>query len=507
MTASSNHKPLDPEPDSLLDALAEIEILKRRLERERLARTEAEELSERAMRVSVEDPLTKLANRTMVNDQLRLEIEIAKRRDSKVLVLYLDLDSFKTVNDTYGHETGDALLCHAATILKSAMRPEDIVGRLGGDEFVVITTGVPESKADWFIQRLHQTLKESPLEINGIKLPLRASIGAAAVDGEATADDALHRADTAMYHAKKSLFTNCRMFDEKLAKADQTRRHVLRNLPNAVKNNQLLVHYQPIVDIRTGYIDQVEALVRWQRGEELLPPEMFIPIAEESGYIGEIGHSILAQSLEDIARWRDNRSNDNRSTPSVAINISAKQLVDRGFARKLQKLLSTFDLDTSALNLEITETTLLGKDEATFNNLRDLSDAGHQLALDDFGTGHSSLTMLRSFPFHTVKIDRTFVDETAIDEKDRAIIEALNTVAHTLGAKTVAEGIENHAQLQSAFTSGCDFAQGYLFSKALPAKQIENLFDTHFDMPTNADELAEVENEQGFVLRPRSQQQ
>lgn len=484
-----------PPPESLEDALIEIDVLKRRVERERLARKEAEDLSEHAMRVAVEDPLTKLANRTMVNDQLKLEIEIAKRRQSKVLVLYLDLDSFKTVNDTYGHETGDAVLCHAANVLKKAMRPEDIVGRLGGDEFVVITAGVPEAKADWFIQRLHQTLKESPLEINGIKLPLRASIGAAAVDGDTTTDDALHRADTAMYHAKKSLFTHCRMFDEKLARADQRRRHILRNLPNAVAENQLILHYQPIINTHTGYIEQVEALVRWQCDGEILQPEMFIPVAEESGFINEIGRYILEKSLLDITQWRKKTSTDKKNQPSVAINISPKQLLDPSFAQTTLTLLKKYNLNADAISLEITETTLLGKDEMTFSTLSALSDAGHQLALDDFGTGHSSLTILRAFQFHTVKIDRSFIDESATNQENEAIIQAMNTVAHTLGAKTVAEGIEDQAQLRSACLSGFDFAQGFALSKALPAEQIETLFNTHFDMP--AEQLDSEESKTG----------
>ena len=493
-----------PLPKSLEDALIEISVLKRRVERERLARKEAEDLAEQAMRVAVEDPLTKLANRTMVNDQLKLEIEIAKRRQSKVLVLYLDLDSFKTINDTYGHETGDAVLCHTANVLRKAMRPEDIVGRLGGDEFVVITTGVTEAKADWFIQRLHQTLKESPLEINGLKLPLRASIGAAAVDGDTTTDDALHRADTAMYHAKKSLFTHCRMFDEKLARADQTRRHILRNLPKAVSEKQLIVHYQPIINIRTGFIEQVEALVRWQCDGELLQPEMFIPIAEESGFISEIGRYILEKSLLDIAQWRTKTKNHKQNQPSVAINISSKQLLDPSFSQTTLTLLKKYNLDAKAISLEITETTLLGKDEVTFSNLSVLSDAGHQLALDDFGTGHSSLTMLRAFPFHTVKIDRTFIDENAANIENQAIIQAMNTVAHTLGAKTVAEGIENQAQLRSACASGFDFVQGFALSKALPAEQIETLFETHFDMPTELLDSEEQKNNDNVIPWPSS---
>lgn len=493
-----------PPPESLEDALIEIGVLKRRVERERLARIEAEDLSEQAMRVAVEDPLTKLANRTMVNDQLKLEIEIAKRRQSKVLVLYLDLDSFKTINDTYGHETGDAVLCHTANVLKKAMRPEDIVGRLGGDEFVVITTGVPEAKADWFIQRLHKTLKESPLEINGIKLPLRASIGAAAVDGDTTTDDALHRADTAMYHAKKSLFTHCRMFDEKLARADKRRRHILRNLPNAVSEKQLILHYQPIVNFHTGHIEQVEALVRWQCDDELLQPEMFIPIAEESGFISEIGRYIMEQSLRDISRWRKNARTANQNPPSVAINVSSKQLLEPSFSKTIEKLLKQYNLNADAISLEITETTLLGKEETTLGNLSELSNSGHQLALDDFGTGHSSLTTLRSFPFNTVKIDRTFIDEDQTNKKNQAIVQAMNTVAHALGAKTVAEGIENQAQLSSAYAAGFDFVQGFVLSKALPATQVETLFDTHFDMPAELLDSEESKTAENVILWPNS---
>ena len=493
-----------PPPESLEDALIEISALKRRVERERLARIEAEELSEQAMRVAVEDPLTKLANRTMVNDQLKLEIEIAKRRQSKVLVLYLDLDSFKTINDTYGHETGDAVLCHAANVLKQAMRPEDIVGRLGGDEFVVITSGVPEAKADWFIQRLHQTLKESPLEIKGIKLPLRASIGAAAVDGDTTTDDALHRADTAMYHAKKSLFTHCRMFDEKLARVDQRRRHILRNLPNAVSENQLILHYQPIVNIHTGYIEQVEALVRWQCDGELLQPEMFIPVAEESGFISEIGRCIVEQSLRDISRWRKNAHAGKQKLPSVAVNISSKQLLEPNFSSTIEKLLMEYELNADALNLEITETTLFGKEEITLGNLSQLSSSGHQLALDDFGTGHSSLTTLRSFPFNSVKIDRTFIDENPSNNKNKAIIQAMNTVAHALDAKTVAEGIENQAQLRAAYTAGFDFVQGFALSKALPAAQVEVLFGTRFDMPADLLDAEEPKTGENVILWPNS---
>lgn len=501
--SASEHTHRSP-PESLQEALTEIEVLKRKLAREQNARAEAEQASEKAMRVAVEDPLTKLANRAMVNEHLRLEIEIAKRRKSKFLVLYLDLDQFKTINDTYGHETGDALLCHAAEALKQAMRPEDLVGRLGGDEFVVITSGVTEDRADWFIQRLHQTLMESPLEFEGLKLPLRASIGAAAIDGSSNADDALHRADTAMYHAKKSLFTNCRVFDHKLAAADRVRRQVLRRLPQAVENDELRVHYQPIVSLQSGYVDNVEALVRWQLDDELLPPEKFIPIAEESGYIAKIGQFILEQSLRDIAAWRKKAGPRQAFLPSVSVNISSKQLLEPGFSYYMHKLFEKHEMEPSVINLEITEVSLLGKDDITLNNLVELSRAGHQLALDDFGTGHSSLTMLRSHPFSLVKIDRSFLDETTTTEKDKKIIRALNDVAHTLGARTVAEGVETQEQLQTAVSCGCDFIQGFLVSQALPADQVEALFDTHFETSPDPRKLAASSSGSNVVQLPTS---
>jgi len=501
------HSPLGDRraPETLQQALLEIEILNRRVLRERLSRIEAEELAEQAMRVAVEDPLTKLANRNMVNDQLRLEIEIAKRRNSTLLVLYMDLDGFKAVNDTYGHETGDMLLCHMADVLKSTLRPEDIVGRLGGDEFVVISNGVPEKDTDRFIQRLQTTLKNSPLPTNGLILQLRVSIGGAVVDGNTSVDDALHFADTAMYHAKNHSTNGCCLYNEQLALDDEVRRHTMRALATAISNEELVIHYQPIVDVRTGYIEQLEALIRWQSNGQLLQPESFISFAEESGYINDIGRYVLERSLSDIAYWQKHLDTNYAEQLNVAINVSAKQLLDPRFASNIAQLMKIKGLSPRVLSLEVTEPTLVGRDNVTSTNLRELSKAGHKIALDDFGTGNSSLTVLRDVSFDTVKIDRTFVGGTASNESGLTIIRAINTVAHALGTRTAVEGIETRAQLRTAIELGCDYAQGYFLSRAMPAGQIETLFDTHFDMPSEARQSTQ-ENDNNVILWPVTKQ-
>lgn len=496
----------NPPPETLQQALKEIERLNRRVQRERLSRLEAEEMAEQAMRIAVEDPLTKLANRNMLSDQLQLEIEIARRRNSKLLVLYMDLDGFKTVNDTYGHEMGDNLLCHVADTLKHILRPDDVIARLGGDEFVVISTGVEENDAENFVRRLQKSLQLSPLQKNGLSLPLRASIGATVVDGNLSVDDALHQADTAMYQAKQHTLDGCFVFNEQLALDDEIRRHTLRALPSAVKNDELIIHYQPIVDVHTGYIDQIESLVRWQRNGSLLPPKSFISIAEESGLINDIGRFVLEQSLRDISYWHKHLQLPPHGLPKVAINISSKQLLNPHFARDIQQLMKSQGLTPSMLSLEITETTLLAREPATTSNLHQLAQAGHLLALDDFGTDGLSLTVLRDVTFNTVKIDRSFVDVSLDNKKDQAIVRAINTIASTLGARTVVEGIETQAQLHKAFDLGCDYVQGFLMSRALPAEQIEALFDTYFHMPTESLNANNTDHEDNVISWPISKQ-
>ena len=469
----------------LAAAEAEIVRLQRRLARERGSRAAAEEIAEAATKASIQDAVTGLPNRTLLESRLTVELQLAERKNGHVLVLFLNINSFRLVNETHGHDVGNELLVHIASVLERSLRPQDTVGRVGSDEFVLIASGVPPDESEELATRVMHAIANEPLIGDGFVLPVNASVGAACVTGAVSASEAIHQADVAMNSAKSRRLRRFQLYTNQLREQDQRRLSIIRSLPGAIVNREFLVHYQPIVDLNTGITSSLEALVRWHRDDVMIPPGSFVEIAEESGYIADIGLLVIEMVLQDVATWRQAGASDaGWPVPPVAVNVSAKQLLNPGFARSVAVLLKKHALDARALNIELTETALIENDDITNQNLADLQAAGHQLSLDDFGTGYSSLGRLRDISFGTVKVDKSFIDAVVTNYDDQVIVRTVNSMAHTLGATTIAEGVETAAQLEVVRALGCDKVQGFFFAKPQPAHEAQEILKHVFDIPT-----------------------
>jgi diguanylate cyclase (GGDEF)-like protein len=411
-------------------------------------------------------PLTEIANRF----HLRERLEEAVRRlgpDEYLAVHLVDLDYFKQVNDTLGHAAGDAVLKAVAKRMRSTLRDNDIVGRVGGDEFAIVQTeiGGPE-QAVILAERLVQTLN-APYRVLGANAGIGASIGIAIAPKHGRdADTLLRKADMALYRAKTCGRGNSYVYrteDEAVALERMELRSALRD---ALKNRQLGLHYQPIVDVKAGIVTGCEALMRWRHPRlGMVPPTTFIPIAEKSGLIVAMGEWALHQACQDAAGWTSNIK--------VAVNLSAVQF-DRGdLATSVQRALTQSGLDAGRLEIEITESALLKSEARTLDTLERLRALGVRLVLDDFGTGFASLNYLRTFSFDKIKIDQSFISEMADRRDCMAIVGAVTGLARTLGIGPVAEGIEGLDQLEGVEIAGCQEMQGFYFSHPVPSFEVE----------------------------------
>ena len=429
------------------------------------------ELESRALH----DPLTGLANRVLFSD--RLERALAQRAE-RVAVLFLDLDDFKTINDTFGHQAGDELLIAIAGALARSVRPEDTVARLGGDEFaILVERGASEGTARMLADRLHTALR-SPVRVAGRDRAIGASIGISLGDsGAATADTLMREADIAMYVAKGDGKGGSSVFDSR------THASVVRNiglredLEGAIRHRQFELHYQPIVDIGTGDLAGLEALVRWRhpvRG--LLAPADFIPVAESTGSIIPLGRWILEEACRQAVAWSDPGSPlaDGRY---MSVNLSTVQLTHPGFVEFVEETLQRAGLPVIQLLVEVTESANPDED-AVSTTLNRLHSMGIRLAIDDFGTGYASMGRLRHTPFEIIKIDRSLVALVASDARAEAVIIGITDLARRLSAVCVAEGVEQQEQLVRLRQMGCQFAQGFHFSPALPVAKLEALLRT-----------------------------
>ncbi len=411
------------------------------------------------------DPLTTLANRTLFREQL--DRALSQLAAGKGFALHLvDLDRFKFVNDTYGHPHGDKLLKAVAERLQENLRQCDVVARFGGDEFAVLQFGVEgEREAGLIAERLCSVLA-APFDIEGLHLDVGASIGVAVAprDGR-TAVDLLKSADLALYTAKSEGRRTWRFFNEEMHAMAQSRRALEASLKEAVENEQLELHYQPIMAIDTGEVTGYEALVRWRHPERgLVPPMEFIPLAEETGMIVQIGAWVLRRACADMAQ--------RPGTLKVAVNFSPVQFKTPDLVATVKAALDDAGLDPQRLEVEITESTLMQKDGLTIRLLEELRALGVQIAMDDFGTGYSSLAYLQSYPINCIKIDRSFVMTLGHSNSAAAIIRAITTLATSLGMSTVAEGVETREQLMELGLLGCTEAQGFYFSPPKPAAEI-----------------------------------
>lgn len=415
------------------------------------------------------DALTGLANRFSLYARLDQAIATARRTSSALAVLFLDLDRFKNVNDSLGHHVGDSLLIQVAERLKGVVRDADTVARLGGDEFVVVLQSVAgPSDAAHVTENLLAALSE-PYTLNGMELHAIPSIGISLFpDDSSDTNGLLRNADAAMYHAKALGRGNYQFFTQELNRSTTERLELEGKLRRAVGRNEFELWYQPFLRSSDGAICGFEALVRWRHDGKLILPDKFIPLAEETGIIVEIGNWVLREACRQAQRWVDEGFDRQR----VAVNVSAKQLRDGTLAETVAAILSETRLDPTLLELEITESSIMEQPEEAIKVLRDLKTLGVGIAIDDFGTGYSSLSYLKLFPLDRLKIDRSFVSDIEQDPNDAAIVTAAVSLAHNLGLLVVAEGVETAYQVERLTQLGCDELQGYHFGRPRPGNEI-----------------------------------
>ncbi len=427
------------------------------------ARRDAEE---RAAYLAHYDPLTSLPNRDLFGQCLA---DLLRRRRSNkiVAVMYVDIDQFKEVNDSYGHAIGDAVLQETARRLEEIVGPDNNVGRLNGDEFAVVLKSLDDREEAFAIADAILNRMDDPIALEKANISLSASIGLAfGPDHGSTGEALLRSADIALYDAKMRAPRSLSLFREDMQKSLQDRRSLQADLRQAVCDASLDLHYQPIVDVQSGKICGYEALLRWQHPERgAISPEKFIALAEESGLIVPLGEWVIRQALAEASNWP--------SDLTLAVNISPLQLRSERLLPTIVHALSHSGVDPERFEIEITESVLLDHSEENLEKLHRLHELGIRIALDDFGTGFSSLNYLRSFPFDKIKIDRCFVQDMTENRGNRAIIEAVLSLAAELDMVTTAEGVETTEQLELLRARGCRQVQGYLFSRPQPADQLD----------------------------------
>lgn len=422
------------------------------------------------------DSLTGLPNRVLFNDRLRQAVAQARRNQWILGVLFLDLDRFKLVNDTLGHATGDLLLKQVAARLFQCLRPTDTVGRLSGDEFAVILSELAETQnAGYVAQKILDTLS-APFDLKGSEVFVTASIGITLYPSDSESIDTLIRdADAAMYSAKAAGRNNYQYYTAVMNERALEKLRLETGIRRALERNELLLHYQPKIDISSGRISGLEALLRWQSPEHgLVSPAQFIPLLEETGLIVPVGEWVTRAACAQLQAWRK----AGVTAVPVAINLSARQLRQQGYATVLEQALKDFDINPELIRVEITESSLMENPEEAIVVLQSLKALGIRLDADDFGTGYSSLSYLKRFPLDALKIDRSFVRDITSDEDDAVIAQTMVTLAHSLGLKVVAEGVETEAQLAFLGAHQCDEAQGYLFAKPLDIDSCTELLAT-----------------------------
>jgi diguanylate cyclase (GGDEF)-like protein/PAS domain S-box-containing protein len=416
------------------------------------------------------DALTGLPNRSLLQDRIYQALAQAYRSGQRVAVLFIDLDQFKTINESLGHEVGDHLLQEIAKKLPICLRDEDTVARQGGDEFIVVLPSIDDAEdAAPVSQKLLEILAEQFL-VDGHELHTSASIGISVFpeDGE-DVETLLKNADTAMYHAKRLGRNTSQFFAAHMNQVIEERLSLETSLRRALERGELLLHYQPLVDLRTGIVVGMEALVRWQHPQSgLISPEKFIPIAEETGLIIPIGEWVLQTACQQHKAWQD----QGIFLPQMAVNLSPRQFRQKNMVDTIGGIIRDSGVEPQFIGLEITEGMVMENADDAVRTLHALSDTGIQLSIDDFGTGYSSLSYLKRFPIDKIKIDQSFVRDIATDPDDAAIVTAIIAMAHSLNVKLVAEGVETAQQFDFVRERDCDEYQGYYFSKPLSAEDV-----------------------------------
>ncbi len=431
---------------------------------------------------ALHDPLTGLPNRLLLQERLDHAVQRAKRSHSNTAVLFADLDRFKEVNDTHGHQVGDELLLAVANRLAGLVRSGDTLARFSGDEFVFLCEDL-QSAADveLLAERIYDTFT-TPFVLAGIELTLTASVGIAfAGPGEAISTQLLAKADMAMYHVKRTGGAGRHIVDMREALGDNDDENLELDLRKALTEDELDVAYQPIVRTTDGLVIGVEALLRWMHPDRgAIPPLAIIAIAEQSELIDEIGAWVLERSCRDHGRWVEQHPG---ASLDLAVNVSARQLMSPRLYATVSSVLARADMDPSALILEMTESIFIEDSARTVRMLADLKKLGLRLALDDFGSGYSSLGYLARLSLDILKIDRSFIVNIGHDPTNKAIVVAVLNLAHVLGLTVVAEGVESQAQCDEVSASGCEYAQGFYYARPMPACEIEALIGAQLGAP------------------------
>lgn len=432
--------------------------------------TERKKSEEKIKNMAFYDSLTGLPNRMLFSDRLSVSLNQAKRYNHKGALLFMDLDNFKTINDTLGHAAGDILLKYIAELIKVCIRESDTIARLSGDEFVILMTKIESIEdAKQLAQRIIEQLRK-PIMLEGCEFYITASIGITMfLDDASDQQTLLKNADTAMYRSKELGKNNYQVFNISLNEKYQEKLDMESNLRHAIERNEFDLYYQPMVDTRTGKICSVEALLRWKHPKNgMVPPDRFIPVAEDTGLILPIGTWVLKTACKQNKIWQDN----GYEPLSVSVNLSLKQFYQPDFLDTVRAALEESNLDPKYLELEVTESIAANDLDSIINSLNALREMGIKISLDDFGTGFSSLNYLRLLPIDMLKIDKSFINDIGKSRSHETITKSVINIAHAMDAAVVAEGVETRQQLEFLQSYSCDFIQGFLFSRPLPEKDI-----------------------------------
>jgi diguanylate cyclase (GGDEF)-like protein/PAS domain S-box-containing protein len=441
--------------------------------------TEQRRNQEQLRHDALHDALTGLPNRTLFLDRLEQAMLRAQRSRFRFAVLFLDIDDFKTINDSLGHAHGDQVLLQAAGRLRDPLRPGDTVARLGGDEFAILLEGLTtDAEIEQVVERL-QSVMATPVTIGAQAVFIRFSIGIATstTPGQNPAD-ILRNADTAMYQSKAGNRGGSTFFDESMHAHAVRRLSLETSMRQALDNGEFELHFQPLVRLADGRLGGFEALARWPRGQQRpVSPADFVPLAEQSGLIIPLGRWVIEEAVAQAARWYHQRGGSEGVLLPVSLNVSGRQLRDPELLPTLVRALQTHDLPGRGIKLELTESAIIENISHSREVLRSLRELGVSLCIDDFGTGYSSLSQLRDFPFDVLKIDRSLITQLTEDPSQEAIVRAIVSIASALGKSVVAEGIETRAQALRLVALKCEMGQGFLFAPALPPDEALALFD------------------------------
>jgi diguanylate cyclase (GGDEF)-like protein len=455
----------------VVERTAELASANTLLQEEVFERMQAEQ---RIWQVAHHDSLTGLPNRALLHDRLEQALAKAQRSRNRVAVMFLDLDRFKSVNDTLGHAVGDELLKYVAARLTSVVRAVDTVSRLGGDEFVIVLHEASTSEDVAQVAEKILGALSTVVSIGGHQLRATPSIGISIYPDDGDEVFALMKnADTAMYHAKAAGRNNFQFFARKMNEQATHFFKLESRLRHAIESGALLLHYQPLIDWPRRTVCGMEALVRWKDGEGgLIAPADFIPIAEETGLIVPVGEWVLAAALRQNRLWQQH----GRPLLPVSVNLSPRQFRQKDLVDSLRRILADTGQPARLLELEITESTLMHDIEETQARLQEIAAMGVRLVIDDFGTGYSSLAYLKRFPVHKLKVDQSFVRDLTHDPEDAAIVTAIIGLARSLALDILAEGVETRPQLDALLALGCEKFQGHLFARAQPPINADEIF-------------------------------